>query len=224
MKTLGIIGGMGPEATNHLTLKIIKGFEDGGEVVRPNIVVNFVPVGIVTESNLIINNDRGNFTELLINSAKSLERSGVDFIIIACNSVHLFIEEVRKTVSIPVISVIEEVESLNLQCVGIIATDFTIKNKLFENKTVLIKPDDVTQISINNIIDCLVKGIKPSRRDLVTTGLLFDAWVQKGVNTCILGCSEMQLLTKFWNRWSKRITFVDTMDVLAKAAVNNLLN
>lgn len=224
MKTVGIIGGMGPEATNHLILKIIKEFEDRGEVARPNIMVNFVPVGIVTESNLIMYNDRGNFAELLINSAKCLEQASVDFIIIACNSVHVFIEEVRKAVRAPIISVIEEVDRLNLQHVGIIATEFTLKNKLFESNTNLNKPDVVTQISINSIIDSLVKGSNTNSVDIDRLNQQILNWKKNNINTCILGCSEMQLLANLWTKWSKRITFVDTMDVLAKAAVNNLLN
>ena len=147
MKTVGIIGGMGPEATNHLILKIIKGFEDAGQKTRPNILVDFVPVGIETESNLILKNEPGNFIELLTNSAKRLEKGGADFIVIACNSVHLFVHEVKKSVNIPVISVIDEVSKLNLDNAGIIATGFTIRNKIFGDN--LIKPNEETQKSIS---------------------------------------------------------------------------
>ena len=222
MKTIGIIGGMGPEATNHLILKIIKGFEDAGQKVRPSILVDFVPVSIETESNLILKNETGNFVELLTNSAERLEKGGADFIIIACNSVHLFVNDVIKSVNIPVVSVIDEVSKLNLNQSGIIATEFTIKNNLFGNK--FEKPNVKTQKSINRIIDELVKGNVTNNNNINILEKLLDNWVQSGTKNCILGCSEMQLLTKLWNKWSNKINFIDTMDVLAKTSVKNLLN
>lgn len=220
MKTVGIIGGMGPEATNHLVLKIIKGFEESGQKNRPSILVDFVPVGIETESNLILKNESGNFVELLTNSAKRLEKGGADFIVIACNSVHLFAGEVKKSVSIPIISVIDEVLKLNLDKAGIIATEFTIKNKIFGDK--FIKP--TCQKSINNIINALVKGNIVNDDDIKNIENTLDNWVQSGTKNCILGCSEMQLLTKLWNKWSNKINFIDTMNVLARASIKNLFN
>lgn len=222
MKTVGIIGGMGPEATNHLILKIIKGFEDAGQKSRPSILVDFVPVGIETESNLILKNEPGNFIELLTTSTKRLEKGGANFIVIACNSVHLFIDEVRKSVKIPLISVVDEVSKLKLNNAGIIATGFTIKNNIFGDK--FIKPNISSQKSINNIIDNLVKGRQIDKNHIDVLGKLLDNWVQSGTKNCILGCSEMQLLTKLWRKWSVKINFIDTMDVLAQASVNNLLN
>jgi aspartate racemase len=225
MKTVGIIGGMGPEATNHLILKIISLFEKSGQKNRPSILADFVPVGVETESDLILHNLKGDFAKLLINSAKTLEKSGVDFIIIACNSVHIFVEDVRKSVDIPVISVLDEVEKLKLKSVGILATNFTLRNKLFKfDNLCLNKPRKITQIALNQTIDCLVKGRVVDNNNLKLIEKEIDGWVQNGINTCILGCSEMQLLTSMWSRWSTKIKFVDTMDVLAQEAVNNLLN
>ena len=220
MKTIGIIGGMGPEATNHLILKIIKGFEEAGQKSRPNILVDFVPVSIETESNLILNNDPGIFGELLTSSAIRLENGGADFIVIACNSVHLFITDIRKSVGIPIISVIDEVAKLNLDNAGIIATGFTIKNEIFGN--LFRVPSN--QKSVNRIIDCLVKGKEVNTSDVSNLESSLDNWVQSGTKNCILGCSEMQLLTGLWNKWSAKINFVDTMDVLAQTSIKNLLN
>ncbi len=223
MKTVGIIGGLGPEATNHLILKIIEGFELSGETSRPNILVDFVPVGIETESNLILKNEPGDFVEILTNSAKRLAVSAV-FVIIACNSVHMFVDNIRSAVDIPVLSVIDEVCGLDLKEVGILATEFTIKNKLFEHAGNLHNPDMMSQLAINATIDKLVKRKSIDQVDVEKIESLLSFWEQKMVFTCILGCSEMQLLSKLWKKWSKRIKFIDTMDILAKATVKNLLN
>ena len=40
----------------------------------------------------------------IIDSAKQLEKGGADFIVIPCNTVHVFIDEIRNSVKIPVLS------------------------------------------------------------------------------------------------------------------------
>ena len=70
----------------------------------------------------------------------------------------------------------------------------------------------------------MVKGNAVNNNDINHLEILLDNWVQSGTKNCILGCSEMQLLTKLWNKWSNKINFIDTMDVLARASVKNLLN
>jgi len=201
MKKLGIIGGMGPEATNQLVLKIIDGFKALGQKTRPDILVAFVPVNLENETRLINNNEFGDFQELLVNAAKSLENAGSDFIIIACNSVHVFVDLVRKSIKIPVFSVLEETEKFlkrkKIKRTAIIGSSFTINNKLFEFDDIgLVKPDKKTQKQISLILDRLAKSEK----------------------NCLLACSETQLLN--FDEFNSKVNFIDTMQILADKAVN----
>lgn len=223
MKTVGIIGGMGPEATNQLVIKIIDNFEAMGKKTRPNILVSFVPVNLKNETKLITDNDFSNFPELLIESAKSLEKGGADFIIIACNSVHLFINVVRNSVSIPVLSVIEETEKFltknNIKKTAIIGSSFSIKNKLFEFRNIkIVKPSDIVQLKISSALDNLAKGVTNTNNEIEKQ---VKFWIDNNIEVCLLACSELQLLRL--DRLKDKINLIDTMQILSDITVKNLL-
>jgi len=195
---------MGPEATNQLVLKIIDGFLAMGQKTRPNILVSFVPVNLENETRLINENDIGDFPILLIKAAISLENGGADFIVIACNTVHFFIDLIRKSVKIPVLSVLEEVEIFlkknNINKTAIIGSSFTVKNKLFDFKEIeLIRPNEISQKFISKELNKLAKR-----------------------ETCLLACSETQLLNL--GKFKDKIHFVDTMQILADISIKNLLS
>ena len=72
----------------------------------------------------------------LIKEAKRLEEAGADFIVMPCNSLHVFIKEIRGSVKVPVLSIVEEtikfLKKNNFKTVGIVSTSATIENKLYE--------------------------------------------------------------------------------------------
>ena len=69
--------------------------------------------------------------------AKRLEKAGANFIVMPCNSLHVFIKEIRGSVRIPVLSIIEETVKFmqfnKFEKVGIVSTSATIQNKLYED-------------------------------------------------------------------------------------------
>ena len=44
----------------------------------------------------------------MVKEAKRLEKTGVDFIVLPCNSLHVFIAKIRESVNIPILSIVEE--------------------------------------------------------------------------------------------------------------------
>lgn len=226
MKTLGIIGGMGPEATNQLVTKIINKFVASGQKTRPDILVASLPINLAAETKLITDNDSGNFPLLMTKAAKRLELAGAEILVIACNSVHIFIDDVRKNVNIPVISAIEETKrQITSEKVGLLATTFTVRNKLFvSNKFELVVPEDNIQMRVSLMLDKLAKGEAATKFDKNMLEKVLNSFIDDGVEICILGCSELQLLGDVWQKFIHKIIFLDTMDILVNAAVKNLLN
>ena len=133
MKTIGIIGGMGPLATVHLFERIVlrTKAEKDQEHIRVLIDSN---TNIPDRTKAILGNGKSPVKEL-VNSAKILENGGADFLIMPCNTAHYFIEEIKKNISIPFINMIEESVKFTYDkygkeaVVGIMATDGTIKTK-----------------------------------------------------------------------------------------------
>ena len=137
MKTLGIIGGLGPETTSEFYLEVIFGCQQKNKEARPSIIIWNVPLDLKIEEDLLkksIGEER--YLPFLVEAAKILERAGADFLVMPCNSMHIFIEEIRNSVKIPVLSIIEEtinfLEKNKINKIGLLCTDILLKNKIYE--------------------------------------------------------------------------------------------
>src|SRR3989338_6037155 len=138
MKTVGIIGGLGPETTSEFYLDIVFSCQKKERIARPPIIISNVPLPYQIEEDAIAKNiGIERCLPFLTQEAKRLEKAGADFIVMPCNSLHVFIEEIRKSVSVPVLSIIEEtvkfLQNNSFHKIGIVSTSATIKNKLYEN-------------------------------------------------------------------------------------------
>lgn len=136
MKTVGIIGGLGPEKTSEFYLDIIFTCQKKDKTARPGVIISSVPLPYAIEEDLILRNQGAEqYILFLTKEAQRLERSGADFLVMPCNSLHVFIKEIRKSVKIPVLSIIEEtvkfLKEHQFKSVGIVSTSATIKNKLY---------------------------------------------------------------------------------------------
>lgn len=123
MKTVGIIGGLGPETTAKFYLELVNRCGKIDLTNRPPILIWNVPVNKVEEDKLLLQAEAGKtFLPLLVNSAQRLEKSGADFLIMPCNSLHFFIKEIKESVGIPVLNIIErtvaEIKSQDIKRVG----------------------------------------------------------------------------------------------------------
>ena len=229
MKTVGIIGGLGPETTSEFYLEVIFSCYKKNKINRPPMLIWNVPLEYKIEEDLItkaIGEER--YLPYLINAAKKLESSGADFLVIPCNSLHIYIDEIRKAVEIPVLSILEETAKFlkvkNIKEVGILATSTTINNKLYEEllKKFNIKqivPDDFQQAKIGKMINNLVLNRRDNkdREELVKIIVEFS---KKGLSTVILACTDLQLLIpEFPN-----MQIFDTMKILADATVIKILD
>src|SRR5690348_16725768 len=89
MKTVGIIGGFGPETTAQFQLRIKDLCMQQASKNRPGILVWSPPVSLQTEADLILRN-RGiqKFLPILLSAAKKLENAGCDFLVLPCNTLH----------------------------------------------------------------------------------------------------------------------------------------
>ncbi|TAL56934.1 MAG: aspartate racemase, partial [Nanoarchaeota archaeon] len=106
MKTVGIIGGLGPETTSEFYLEIIFGCFSKNREVRPPILIWNVPLLYQIERDLLMKSEgEERYIPYLQDAARKLEKAGADFLVMPCNSLHIFIDEIRNSVSIPVLSI-----------------------------------------------------------------------------------------------------------------------
>src|SRR3989344_3312743 len=102
----------------------------------PSIVIYNLPFSFAIEKEAITqgkNSER--MIPYLVEGAKILEKAGADFGILPCNTLHKHINEIRASVKIPFLSILEEtflsLQSLKVKTVGVLATQTTVDSKIY---------------------------------------------------------------------------------------------
>jgi len=204
MKTIGILGGMGPEATLDMYKYIIEHTPAQRDQDHIPVLIYSIPqVPDRTES--ILNNNHTEIINYLTTSAKVLEKGNADFIIIPCNTAHYYIDYIRKAVNIPVLNMIEETRDYvlnrydSISEIGLLATTGTHKTELYQNVfksegiEVVIPEDDVQ----NNLVMESVYSVKAKRNLTKAKALMrkaVDYFQNKNIKIIIMGCTEVPLV------------------------------
>mgnify|MGYP003588778740 CR=1 FL=1 len=222
MKTIGIIGGMGPLATVDLFQKIIlatKASKDQEHI--PILIDNNTAVPDRTAAILGQGPDP---VPELVKSARRLKAQGADFLIMACNTAHFFLPEVETQVEIPFINMLEETAAYCKKCntkkAGLLATPGIyrsgIYHRAFEKLGVgLMEPNDRQAETVHKVI---YEGVKAGRTDYDVRDFrnVLRQMQSEGADCFVLGCTEMPLAVTLYNIPGR---FVDATQVLAEAAV-----
>jgi aspartate racemase len=167
-KTIGIIGGMGPEATADLFNKILNLTPAEQDSDHIHILIDDNPM-IPSRVNAIMHGGESPIPELT-KMAKSLERSGANFLIMPCNTASYYIEDIRKSVNIPVISIIEETSKYIVnkhydhKTIGLLGTEMTVRLGLYQKELINNKINVVCHDHHCDIVTHLENKIKEYRR------------------------------------------------------------
>ena len=223
-KTIGILGGMGPEATADLYYRIVKATPVERDQDHPRTIV-YSNSKVPDRTPAITGGGESPLPEMLM-TARSLEGAGADFLIIPCNTAHYFIEELRGELGIPVLHMIEMTakhvaqEYPDAKSVGLIATDGTLSSGIYERffgeagMNVLVPNADLQ----SSVMDAIYKHIK--KGDLETgRKISLDVareLVGRNADLVICGCTEISLVLKDGDI---AVPVVDPLQVLAEVAV-----
>ena len=107
-KTIGVLGGMGPEASSTLYRKIIKYSQNEYNAIQdcdyPPIIINSLTLFGFDETGIT---DHELVKSQLIEGVQQLEKAGSDLIIIGCNTVHCYFDDMQNAVNVPIFNIIE---------------------------------------------------------------------------------------------------------------------
>lgn len=231
--TIGILGGLGPAATVDIFDKIIKNTPASRDQDHIKVIIENNPQ--IPDRTAALNGKDENPSIAMLATAEKLRDAGADFIIVPCNTAHVFLKEVQQHIKIPILSMIAETVKYiaekfpEIKHIGLLATSGTVGSKVFESpiksKNIeLIVPDPETQEN------CVMKaiygkgGIKAGYRTGAPRELLLKAarkLVFQGAELVILGCTEIPLALKDGDI---AVPFVDPTEILAKSAVRHAMN
>jgi aspartate racemase len=224
-KIVGILGGMGPEATVDLFSKILKATPIRTEQDHLRIVIDNNPK-IPNRSQAVLSGRTEEVIALLQETARNLERAGVDFIVMPCNTAHTFFPRIEEAVSIPVVSMVEEtVRSLretlpSVQKAGVMATTGTVKAGMYAKalssrgiETLL--PDGTDQDAVMDSVMAIKEEGGHARAKEALRGIA-GRLVERGAEAIIAGCTEIPLALK---REDVSVPFFDSTEILSKSVV-----
>jgi len=105
-KIIGILGGMGPEATIDLCNKIIKLTVADKDQEHLKIIIDNNPK--IPNSSMAILKVEKTPLNALQKTALNLEKAGADFTIMSCNTAYYSISSLKSTLNVPILDTIEE--------------------------------------------------------------------------------------------------------------------
>ncbi len=158
MKTLGIIGGLGPESTVDYYQTIIALYrERAGGDSYPQFFINSMDLNKVREP--VIADDRQRLTENIVIEIEKLARAGADFGLIAANTPHIVFDAVARASPIPLLSIVEATcvaaRAKRMKRLALFGTKFTMIGdfypKVFSRESIeLVAPDLADQDYIHD--------------------------------------------------------------------------
>ena len=222
-KIIGILGGMGPEATVDLMHRIIAKTEAKDDIDHIRCIVDNNPK-VPSRIKALLEGTGESPAPCMADMAKRLETWGADCLAIACNTAHNYYPDVRQAVSIPVLNMIEltahHVVRENPDClrVGILASPAVRLTKLYSS---VLEPLGRTVIypepEYENRLLQVIKNIKNGdtgeavRREFAA---IVENIQKCGASIAVIACTELGIICEQYT-----IPTIDAADVLASELV-----
>jgi aspartate racemase len=233
MKTLGIIGGLGPESTVEYYRLIIESYrEQLADESYPSIIINSIDLKTVVD--LVTANELAALTEYLSGEVRKLAAAGADFGVLSANTPHIVFDEVQGRSPIPLLSIVQatcrKALELKLDRLGLFGTRFTARAGFYQDAfarqgVTLIMPDDDEQDYIHDrYMNELVKGrfLPETRERLLAIAKRLKE--REGIQALILGGTELPLILRAPDSNACGIPFLDTTAIHVEAIVTHLLS
>ena len=222
MKTLGIIGGLGPMATAYF-LQLITQMSDAQTDQEHMEIVIYSKPAIPDRTRYILGQSTDSPLDDMIAVGEKLRQMGADIIAIPCITAHYFHRQLEEQLGVPIIHAIREsalwLEKEKVQTVGVLATDGTLQSGLVQDiltghgiQPLLLK--DESQRELMGMIYDGIKAGKPY--DMNCFMRLSDELLAQGAQKLLLACTELSLIKRD-HPLSDR--YLDLLEVLAGKAV-----
>ncbi len=231
MKTIGIVGGIGPESTIQYYRLMVESYreitQDG---TYPPILINSIDMKKMLD--LIDKNEFSNVTDYLVEEVQKLANGGADFAFLASNTPHIVFNEMQRLSPIPLINIVnaarDAVDALGLKKVGLFGTRFTMLGNFYsdnfsKSKIEVISPDKNEQTYIHDIyMNELVKGIFHDQTRERLLEIVESLQQKHNIEGVILGGTELPLILTeaTWNG----IPLFDTTKIHTEKAIEKMLS
>lgn len=231
-KVVGVLGGMGPESTAELLAKIVRSTPVTREQDHLRVIVDSNPK-VPDRTEALLSGETSAVVEALSQTARNLERAGAEVIGVPCNTAHAFLTDIRGSVEVPVLDMIDEAARRALRefgaraVIGVLATDGTHEVGLYEAALssydlVPVAPASsrVQQGVMNGLREVKLRGVTAGARQALEVAA--EDLVERGnAEALIAGCTEVSLV---FECSPPDLPWLDPLQVLAEAMIREGLD
>lgn len=226
MKVIGLIGGMSWESSleyykiiNERVKERLGGFHSAKSLMYS---VDFDEIEKLQR--------QGNWekaAEVMVDSARKLEKGGADFITLCTNTMHKMADDIQESVNIPLLHIgdatAEKIKRYGIKRVGLLGTKYTMEQDFYKGRLTkkhgleVEVPDERDRVLINDVIYnelCLGNISSKSKEEFKR---IIIKMKERGLEGLILGCTEIPLLI---NQGDVGIKLFDTTRIHAETAAD----
>ena len=213
---LGIIGGVGSEASAYLYNRILKSTQAPIDQEHLNMVI-LNHAEIADRTSYILDHTKDNPLPYFLEDITLLNQIGVKLILIPCNTSHYFYDEFQRVSEVPIYHLIHQttirLKKEGVKKVAILATDGTIQSGLYQQSCDAqglewVIPSSENQKNVMSLIYDDIKAGKPIHHDKLNA--IVKEMDGQNVERLILGCTELSILKEKENLDER---FIDPLEV-----------
>lgn len=222
---VGVLGGLGPAATAVFMDVLVRATAADRDQDHLDLVVA-QHSSIPDRTASILDPAAPDPGPVIARDAVMLERIGAGMLVLPCNTAHHFARQVEDSVSIPLVSIVEQtaqvaVETAAGRPVAVFATEGNIRARVYQDTlerlgAEVAVPDRDLQDALNHLIYEQVKAGRPVDRELFDQ--CADQAIATGAGTVVLGCTELSVVYD-QNEFRGDPRMVDSLTELARATV-----
>lgn len=223
---VGVIGGVGPLATAYFLQRVVQLTDADRDQEHVDLVV-LNHATVPDRTDFVVGRSALDPGPVLARDARRLERFGVSFLVMPCNTAHYFTQQVLDAITVPFVSIVDVTvaaarrRAAGLTTVGLLATAGTVASGVYEDAFAVhgievVTPDEADQARVNAVIYDQVKAGRPADPDelrAVAAGL-----VERGAGVVVLGCTELSVAAVDHGLLDEP-PFLDSMDELVRATI-----
>lgn len=222
-KVAGIIGGMGPEATVDFMRRVIERTPARDDKDHLHMLVDNNPK-IPSRIAAIIEGTGQDPAPVLCEMAKGLQAQGADFLVIPCNTAHYYLEQIARSVKIPVLDMVDlsvkKLLAAGHRRVGMLASPAVRMVGLYDKRLaqaglVPVYPDRQHESELLAVIKAVKAGqFKNEHRE--SYARVAKSIGESKVDAFLVACTELSVIGP---PDGIAAPVLDTLDVLVEATI-----
>ncbi|NMS90546.1 amino acid racemase [Clostridioides difficile] len=225
-KLIGILAGMGPRSTAPFVDLVIDecqsqyGAKYDDEF--PKMMIYSLPTPFYIDHPI----NHGLMKKTIIDGLQKLESIGVNFIAMPCNSAHIYFKELKDSIKIPLLNIVEEtVKKLPTasQKVTLFSTSSTFESTIYQDGILHNGHDFIFKDEWQTKLNTLIQNIKTDKGNPYNIHIwneLIEDVKKESIENIIIACTDLNVV---FEKSHSSINIIDSSKCLAEATINKYL-